>query len=279
PQSSILGAVILGDKSRLSEELKRKLNMAGVRHITAISGMHITILSILLMQALIGLGLWKKQAFYLTLAFLILFIVMVGLPASAVRAGLMGGTFLLAKYLGRSSSGFRPIIFAGTTMLAINPLLLKLDVGFQLSFLAVLGIIYLSTIFQNLFKKVPNIFQLRNILAMTFSAQVFTLPILIYNFGYVSIVAPITNILIIPLLPYIMILGFLVGIAGMIWQSLGWIISWPVWLLLTYLTKVIDWSSQIPLATFAIANLHWIWLVAAYLILSGLAWKLNQNKN
>ncbi|MDP3990879.1 MAG: hypothetical protein Q8P63_01115 [Candidatus Nealsonbacteria bacterium] len=55
-----------------------------------------------------------------------------------------------------------------------------------------------------------------------------------------------------------------------------WIISWPVWLLLTYLIKVVDWSSQIPLATFAIVNLHWIWLAVFYLILAGAGWRLDK---
>ena len=275
PQSSILGAMVLGDKSRLSDDLKEKLNITGLRHITAISGMHITILSVVLMQFLLGLGLWRRQAFYITLAFLILFIIMVGLPASAVRAGIMGGAFLLAKNLGRPSSASRLVVFAAAAMLAVNPLLLKLDVGFQLSFLAVLGIIYLSPILEKFFRKVPDIIQLRSILAMTLSAQVFTLPILIYNFGYVSLIAPLVNILIIPLLPFIMILGFLAGIAGMIFQPLGWIMSWPAWALLTYLTKVVDWFSQIPLA-FITLEISWVWLIAAYLILGCFTWRLNQ---
>ncbi|PIS17524.1 MAG: hypothetical protein COT59_00255 [Candidatus Nealsonbacteria bacterium CG09_land_8_20_14_0_10_42_14] len=134
---------------------------------------------------------------------------------------------------------------------------------------------YLSPILEKFFRKVPDIIQLRSILAMTLSAQVFTLPILIYNFGYVSLIAPLVNILIIPLLPFIMILGFLAGIAGMIFQPLGWIMSWPVWALLTYLTKVVDWFSQIPLA-FIILEISWVWLIAAYLILGGLVWRLNQ---
>jgi len=278
PQGSILGAMILGDKRKLSEELKEKLNVAGVRHITAISGMHITIFSILLMQFLLGLGFWRRQAFYLTLAFLVLFIVMVGFPVSAVRAGIMGGIFLLARNLGRSSSVFRTIVFAAAGMLAFNPLLLKLDVGFQLSFLAVLGIIYLSPIFQYWLKKVPNIFQLRNILAMTLSAQVFTLPILIYNFGYVSLIAPITNILIIPFLPLIMVFGFISGVGGMIFQPLGWILSWPVWLLLTYLVKIVDLASQFSLASITLENIHWAWLVVFYLILGYIVWRLNKRE-
>ncbi len=75
PQSSVLGAMILGDKRKMSSELKEKLNRAGVRHITAISGLHVTIITAVLMTFLLGLGLWRQQAFYFSLVLVTLFIV------------------------------------------------------------------------------------------------------------------------------------------------------------------------------------------------------------
>jgi len=277
PQSSILGAVILGDKSRISQEWKERLNYAGVRHLTAISGMHVAILTSVLMTLLIGLGLWRQQAFYFAIILITLFIVMTGLQPSAIRAGIMGGLFLFAQYLGRLNISSRAIIMAAAVMLAQNPLLLRLDVGFQLSFLAMMGIIYLLPIFRSWFRKIPNFFQFRNILAMTLSAQIFTLPILIYNFGYLSLVAPITNVLILPLLPLIMISGFIFGLLGMLWQPLGWILSWPAWFLLTYLIKVVDRFSSQSFASLTL-EISWIWLLLLYLILGLITWRLNEKQ-
>jgi len=276
PQSSILGALILGDKKGISEELKQKLNVAGVRHITAVSGLHVAILTSILMILLIGLGFWRQQAFYFSVLIVTLFIVMTGLQPSAIRAGIMGVLFLFAQYLGKMNTSSRTIIFAATLMLAQNPLLLKLDVGFQLSFLAMLGIIYFLPVFQGFLKKIPNFLQLRNLLAMTLSAQIFTLPILIYNFGYLSLVSPVTNILIVPLLPYVMGLGFIFGIAGIICHFLGWIFSLPVWLLLIYLIKTIDFFSQ----SWASKSLEisWIWLPISYLILGLITWRLQESQ-
>ena len=278
PQSSILGAMILGDKSRLSTNLKEKLNISGLRHITAVSGMHVAILTSILMVLLIGLGLWRGQAFYLTIVIISLFIIMTGLQPSAVRAGIMGGFFLLSQHLGKMGSASRIVFFVAAVMLLQNPLLLTLDVGFQLSFLAILGIIYLLPVFQNLFRKIPNVFQFRNILAITLSAQVFTLPILIYNFGYISLVSPLTNVLIVPLLPYIVGFGFLFTFVGMIWQPLGWVLSFPCWLLLTYLMKIVDLFSNQSWAIKAFESVHWIWLVIFYLILGYLVWRLNKKE-
>ena len=291
PQSSILGAMILGDKKQLSEDLKEKLNIAGVRHITAISGMHVAILTAILMTVLIGFGLWRRQAFYLTIILIFFFILMTGFQPSAIRAGIMGFLFLLGQHLGRLSVSSRAVVWAGALMLIQNPLLLRLDVGFQLSFLAIMGIIYLMPIFQYYFLKWFSVewFQKRwwlswfpikflgGLLAMTLSAQIFTLPILIYNFGYMSSVAPISNILVVPLLPFIMGLGFIFGILGILWQPLGWLLSLPCWLLLTYLTKIINIFSKIPFAapTFKIS---WVWLIIFYLVLGYFTWRLNEKQ-
>ena len=111
---------------------------------------------------------------------------------------------------------------------------------------------------------------------MTLSAQIFTLPILIYNFGYLSLVSPITNVLIVPLLPYIMGLGFIFGIAGLIFQPLGWLLSLPCWLILTYSLKIIDFLSQ-PWA-FKTLEVSWIWLVISYSILGLITWRLQENQ-
>jgi len=296
PQSSILGAIILGDKSRMSGcsqkeieaaqekgenclKLKEKLNITGVRHIAAVSGMHVVILSGVLMSLLIGLGLWRGQAFYFTIIFIWLFIIITGLQPSGIRAGIMGGLFLLAQYLGRLNSASRAIVFAAAGMLVVNPLLLRLDVGFQLSFLAVMGIIYLGPIFRDWLKFIPEekFINLRSILVMTLSAQIFTLPILVYNFGRMSLVAPITNILILPSIYWIMILGFIFGLIGILWSPLGWILSWPAYLLLTYLIKIVDFFSQ-PWAFKTLENVHWIWLAISYLILGLITWRLDESQ-
>ncbi len=281
PQSSILSAMILGDKGQIPNDLKQSLNLAGVRHITAISGMHITILTCILMAFLLGFGLWRWQAFYFSIALMVLFIIMTGLQPSAVRAGIMGGLFLLSQYLGRTNASSRTMFFAAAGMLAANPLLLKLDAGFQLSFLAIMGIIHLGPVFSHWLKFIPEekFINLKGILIMTFSAQVFTLPILIYNFGYVSLVSPLANIFIVPLLSLIMLSGFIFSLAGIFWQFLGWIFSWPSWLLLTYVAKMVDWFSSFPLAAYFL-EIPGYYLVISYLFLGFAAYylKLSQRQ-
>jgi len=268
PQSSVLGAIILGDKRQISEDFAKKLNYAGLRHLTAVSGMHVAILTTISMSFLVGLGFWRRQAFWLALVLIVLFIALTGFQSSAVRAGIMGMFFLLSQYLGKTNSSLRILVFAAALMLAQNPLLLKLDVGFQLSFLAMLGIMQFNSLFQRRFNSV---------LSMTLSAQIFTLPVLIYNFGYFSLVAPLTNLLVLPLLPFIMGLGFLSGLAGLIWVSLGWFLSLPVNILLIYLTKIADVFSAIPWSSYSL-EISWVWLLVSYAFLGFFAWRFNHRQ-
>ncbi len=292
PEVAILEALILGNKKGLTDNLKNQLNISGTRHITAISGMHIIILIKALMTVLIIVGFWRGQAFYFTLAIIALFIVMVGAPASAVRAGIMGGVLIFAEKIGRLNSSDRAVVFVATVMLVLNPLLLKFDVGFQLSFLAVLGIIYLKPIFDKFFNKIlPKKFnqwlgqskfrkETKSIISMTIAAQFGALPILVYNFGRISFISLLANILILPALPYIMGAGFIFAFSSVIWPVLGKILIWPVWFGFFYITKIIELFSKIPFASKQILSLHWIWLIMYYvLLISFLIWYKRKNNN
>ena len=163
-------------------------------------------------------------------------------------------------------------------MLLVNPFLLRYDVGFQLSFLAVLGIIYLGPIFKKMLNFIPEerLVNLRSIITMTFSAQVFTLPILIYNFGYFSLVSPLSNILIVPILPLIMMMGFIFLLLGTIYSPLIWLFALPVYLLLKYLTSVISFLSKIPLASLSF-QMPWFYLLIFYSILIYIVYRLNKS--
>jgi competence protein ComEC len=242
--------------------------------------MNITIIGFLILSFALGIGLWRQQAFYFSLFILFLYILMVGAPASAVRAGIMAAILMIAQYFGRLSSATRAVVFSATLMLIFNPLLLRLDVGFQLSFLAILGLVYLQPSFFEFFKKVPNpkFFPIRTTLSATLAAQTFTLPILIYNFGRISLLSPISNILIVPLLAPFTILLFIFGLGAIMLRPLGFLLLFPSWLSLVYITFIVDFSSRISFASLSIENIHWIWLFISYVILGYIVWRINERQ-
>ncbi len=276
PEASLLEGLILGNKQIFSQYLKDSLNITGTSHIVAVSGMNIVILSNILMFVLIGLGLWRNQAFYFVLVLICLFIIMVGAPASAIRAGIMSSILLFANKIGRLSNASRIMIFAGAMMLALNPLLLRFDIGFQLSFLAVLGLIYIKPILDGWLAKLIKKSELSGILQIittTIAAQIAVLGILIYNFGRISFISPIVNVLVVPLLPLVTAIILVFSGATFIWSFLGKILVWPAYFATTYILRLIEWFSKIPFAAKEVSNVHWIWLLAYYILLIGfLVW-------
>ena len=153
--------------------------------------------------------------------------------------------------MGRSHAAIRGLVIAGAVMLFLNPALVQ-DVGFQLSFFAVLGIVLFVPLFQKLFRGVPEYMGVRDILSMTFAAQVLTLPILMHSFGMVSLVSPLANLLIVPLIPFLLVFGFLFLLGGVLWGVLGFLLAIPLILLLTYMNGVVSMLSKIPYAAISV---------------------------
>jgi len=277
PKSFIMQGIVFGNDKNMSKELKDKFNSTGLSHLTAVSGSNIVMIISILMYLMLFLGFWRGQAFYFAVIMIWIYLLLIGLPISGIRAGIMGSILLLAEKLGRQNTSARILIVACALMLLQNPLLLFYDIGFQLSFLASMGIIYLKPIIDIGLKKITKEkFKLiSDIISVTFAAQIFTLPIIIYNFGRLSLIAPLTNVLILPIIPLLTILGFLVSILGLFSSVLGFIFSLPCLLMLSYFLKIIDIFYQ-SWAVKIIENVSWIWIAVYYFLLIMIVWFLNK---
>ena len=268
PSASLTNAIILGDKKGLPEDLQTAFSRSGLSHIIAISGMNISLLSLMIMSALLAAGLWRRHAFYFAAFTLVAYIILVGAPASAVRAGIMGLLVLWAAHIGRLSRLDHTLLVAAAAMLAINPRLLYDDIGFQLSFLAMFGLAYISPVFSSFYENVRSRFvkNLLDMLNMTVAAQVFTWPIIIYHFGVVSLIAPVANLLVLWLLPFLMI-GAFAAIALSLAAPMFAVIAFsPVLILDNWLIAVARVFSAFPGGYIAADNLDIFWLAVYYLI-------------
>ncbi|HOX29999.1 MAG TPA: ComEC/Rec2 family competence protein [Candidatus Paceibacterota bacterium] len=283
PHNALLAGILFGDQNGLPQcsqkekeaaeeegnsclKLKEEFNISGLRHLTAVSGMHIAIMLPILIGLGLGLGLWRSQAAAFAVAVIWVFILMIGLPASAVRAGIMGTLMMAAQAFGRPASQSRLVVLAAVFMVMLDPLLLRFDIGFQLSFLAVMGMIYLAPEISEVLASLISWPDLRNVLAQTLAAQVFTLPVLIFNFGYISLYAPLANILAVPVITILTIIGFVLSAAGLVSSGAAWIISLPVWLLCEYLIRIAGFAAGLPYAALNL-NIHWLFLAFFYAIL------------
>ncbi|MCX6785435.1 MAG: ComEC/Rec2 family competence protein [Candidatus Komeilibacteria bacterium] len=239
PQSSFLGGLLWGAKKGMPQEILDNFNRTGVTHIIAVSGYNITIIAAALSGLFIGLGLSKRRAFWLIVLVIAFFVIITGWPASIIRAGLMGVIFLMSQVVGRAAKMQNTLALTGLIMLLINPKILIWDAGFQLSFVSTLGLIYLSPHLAKRLNFLPNFLGLKDSLSTTLSAIIFTSPLILWQFGRFSVVAPLTNLLILPVIPLVMFLGFISVILGLIYLPIGQIMAWPTWLVLTYILKAI----------------------------------------
>lgn len=265
PEASFLSGMILGIKRGIPEDLIESFNVTGTSHVIVISGLHITIVAGLLMYLAQGVfSLPRKYAFWVAVIGLILFILLTGARPSSIRAGIMGGLVLLAMNVGRVSDSKNAILLAASIMLLINPKILRFDMGFQLSFLATIGIIYLSPYLEKLLKFLPKIFKIREVATMTLAAQVLTLPVIIYNFERISIISPVVNILVVPLIPITVTTGFISLILGFIWYFIGKIFAFVPLFLLQYELFIVDLFSKIPYASLEVEKIWIGWIIIYY---------------
>ena len=237
-EGALFNAMVLGYEKDVSAKIKTDFNRTGTRHVVAISGMNISIVALLIMSLGLSLGLWRQQAFWLAVAGVAAFVLLVGSPPSALRAGLMGIILLWAQNRGRLVQAWRPMVIAAFLMVVLNPTLLNFDIGFQLSFLAVLGIIYFKNFWMRVFRWVPVKFVRENIV-LSMAAQTTTWPLILYNFGTLSVVSPLANIFVVPMLTPIMFLGL--GFVAVSFSTfLTPMFLWPAWLILKITIKLVE---------------------------------------
>ncbi len=205
PESGLARAIILGDSKMINDDLRAGFSRSGISHIVAISGLHIAIIVGMIAFFLFKIGLSRNQVFYLTIIILVLFIVFVGMPVSAVRAGIMVAIAMYALKIGRTSKPERLVIFTVCVLMFINPKLFRDDIGFQLSFTAVLGIIYIFPIIKAWLEKIKitNKYKIRDILGVTMAAQIATMPIAVYYFEVLPILGIIVNLFVLWVLPFL----------------------------------------------------------------------------
>lgn len=267
PHSALANGLIFGGSSDLPKVLKNNFSRTGMTHIVAVSGYNVTIIAEYLIWFFIFIGFWRKQAFWFAVIGIILFVVMVGLPSSAVRAGVMGTLLIWAAKNGRLANSWNAIIFAGAVMLLINPLLLRWDIGFELSFLATLGIISFAPFWEKYLIKNHKALGFTEIFFLSLSAQIFVLPIIFYNFHTMSLVSLAANLLILLIIPLSMLLVFLTAAAGFIFHPLALAFAWLAYLPLKYEVWIINALGGLPWVSREIINFRWEWMALWYLIL------------
>jgi len=268
PYASFEAGLLVGARKGIPDDLIEQFNITGLTHIIAISGYNITIIIVFVMWLLRRLP--RRTQFIVAVGCIVLFTLFVGASPAVVRASIMGILGLLALQTGRQSNIHLTVLFTAFLMVLWNPKILWWDVGFQLSFAAVLGLIYVAPWFDRWAKKLPEAFGIREAIQMTLSAQVTALPIIIYNFGRLSIISPLSNLLVAFAIPPAMALGFAGVLLSFIWFPLGLPFAYGAYLVLSYIIKTIELTAAVPYASVDLPGMKFWMMLGYYVLLIGL---------
>lgn len=264
PAAGLANGMLLGIESGIPADLRGAFQATGTTHVIVISGSNIAIFTGILL-ALLGRTLGRRRAALPVILCIAAYVLLVGADPSALRAGLMGALFVLAVVFGRQSTAWVSLMAAALLMTLFNPLALW-DAGFQLSFAATLGLIFLAPALRAgwgraagrwpIAARLPaGLRPLGDALLMTLAAQAAVLPLVVYHFGRLSLVSPLANLLIVPAQPPILIGGMATLIGGLAWRPLGQLLAAVPWLFLTYTTAIVRLTAALPFASVATGRL------------------------
>lgn len=245
PESGLMAGLLYGEKSALPADLLENFNRTGLTHIVAVSGHNTSVIVIAVLAGLIFVGFWRRQALWLSAIILFIFVIFTGASASVVRAALLAVVGMSAQLLGRPARSLNGLVFAAAIMVLFHPLIIWYDAGFQLSFLATLGVMYLGPKLALMF----NFENDENVLLTTMGAIIMTLPLLAYQFGRVSLVAPLANLLILWIIPFLMLAGFIAVIIGLIFLPVGQGLAYIAHLGLKYVILIVSWLGGLSFAS------------------------------
>jgi len=243
PIASFGLGLLVGIRALIPKPMQTELALVGLSHLVAVSGYNLTIIVAAVDRALKQAG--RGVALVISLWLIAGFLIVTGASASIVRASLVSVLSLLAAFYGLRFNPLTLILIAAGVTAAAEPNYLS-DLGWLLSFLAFFGILVVAPAIEARLGHPKSV--LVRLFIESFTAQILTLPLILLFFGQLSIVAPLTNLVILPLVPLAMAVTFVAGLAGMIIPAFAGWLAWPAMLVLGFITKAIDQFAGLPWA-------------------------------
>jgi len=289
PHASIVLGMLLGIESDMPPKIEEDLKRTGTIHMLVVSGFNITLVSAFVMR----LAGFLKRKYTIVLAILTvwLFVVIAGAQAPALRAGVMASLALAGSYYGRPTQALYLLLLSVIILLAISPGLLT-SLSFQLSCFATAGIILLPENIKYYLNRIGNESKemkqkesrkisgyLTSEIATTLAAQVAVTPLLLNSFGSLSLIAPLSNIAVAWSIPYIMITGLCVGLAGLLHSLIGITVATTVVPFTAYFLLITEYTATLPFAYFEEIKINLALTTGIYLILVYAVIKNNYIKN
>ncbi|QSZ26758.1 DNA internalization-related competence protein ComEC/Rec2 [Aceticella autotrophica] len=269
--AEFVSSMILGDYS-IDDATMNSFRITGIAHVLSVSGLHVGVIALFIIFIL---GFFKINRYSTPIVILILifYTLLTGSVPPVMRSTIMASMALIGTSIGRNNVPENSISVAAVFILLINPLMIY-DVGFQLSFIATLSIIYLYNPLKVLIK-IPNK-KLKDMIALTMAAQIGTIPIILFYFHNLSLISLLANILIVPITGAVVILGFISAVISIVIPFLSFPINYiniPIVEIILYLTKFL---SCLPYASLNTLVMPFYAIILYYIMIIVFLSKLNK---
>ncbi|MBN2098897.1 MAG: DNA internalization-related competence protein ComEC/Rec2 [Dehalococcoidia bacterium] len=275
PQASLAQGLLLGMRSHMPDEVKSAFTTTGTSHILAVSGFHLAIVG----GTILGFSAWlfgRQRPAYLvvTLVMVWLYAALTGMQPPIMRAAIMFSLHLVALWLGRPGSALTAVALAGAFMVGLNPKVMW-AVSFQLSFMAVLGLILIQPRFQEMGERViPEGSWVSSALKPIFvaltvglAAIVATLPLMVYYFQSLSLVGLPATVVASAFVPGATVLSGITAFIGLLVPKAAWVVGWGAWFFLMGLITTVEWFARLPFALVEVGPVNAAFVWGYYLVL------------
>lgn len=264
PEAGLAAGLLIGGSKRLPDAVVADFRSAGLSHIVAVSGYNISIIAICFLLLGIVCFLPRPKAAVFSLLATAAFVIISGAPASAVRAFGMSSVLVSAGWFGRRYASVQAIVLVASLMLLWNPLLLRHDIGFLLSFAATVGIASSSPWIGRVMRRVSHGGFFVEAALLTFSANLFVMPVIFANFGTFSPVSFLSNAIILPIVPYAMLLSAVTGAAGMMSPFLGSLFAFPAYAAIRPIVLGAEYAAALSRKAMIQAEFGWVASIVWY---------------
>ncbi len=256
PQASLAAGILVGARRAIPADILDDFNTAGLTHVLAISGYNVSMM--ITVFGYLFQGAARRRRYAGMFCGVLGLVAFTGFSASVLRAAWMGCITLVAQMVGRKGSGLHLLLVSGVIMVLFSPRMILVDLSFQLSFLSTLGILLFMPKIEAFeakltvrpgfrwLSKIPSF--MREGFYVTLAAQVFTTPLLFYQFGRFSVIAPVANIFVLPLVPWIMLFSFAGLAVSFLLFPIGQLLSYGAYVLVTVMLVLVDFFARLPLA-------------------------------
>jgi competence protein ComEC len=264
--ASLLIGILLGEPSEMDEELLSAFRGTGTLHILAASGLNVGIVILFCIGLFRLMGTGRRWACFWALPLILLYTLICGASPSIVRAAIMGAMACMAVFFERENELHVSTFLAAFIMLIFKPFWI-FDIGFQLSFVSVLSMLWLTPVICKPLSRIPSWLSMP--LAVSLACQTGLWPLLAFYFNQFSIISPLANLLVVPAASLLLPMGLIQALLGYVYLPLSFPVAGINWLLMKYLENVVLFLDRLPGSAFSLPTPP-AWSLFLYFLILGL---------